>query len=189
MRLPLRLVAATVAAAASLATAGGVRAADDTSSTVGSTVAGPTSTTVATPPRPRQAAVGFVRVVLDEQRVYVYSRTRRLIATMPVSTGTDDTTPVGTFRVFSKSRDAYYAPNPRERMRWMTRFTVGRQGGNIGFHGIPYRVTKAGEVPFETPLGRAPSSHGCVRMSVADARWIFENLAMGATVSVVRSRS
>lgn len=188
MRVALRFVTATVVAAAGFFPASYVRAADDTSSTAGSTAVGSTAT-IPTPPRPRRVAVGFVRVVLDEQRVYVYSRSRRLIATMPVSTGTDDSTPVGSFRVFSKSKDTYYAPNPRERMRWMTRFTVGRQGGNIGFHGIPYRVTKSGEVPFETPLGRAPSSHGCVRMSVADARWIFENLSMGSTVSVVRTRS
>ena len=181
------IAASTVAALASLVHVVPARAVDDPAS------AASTSTTVAprstTPPRPKKAAVGFVRVVLDEQRVYVYSRTRRLITTMPVSTGTGDTTPVGTFKVFSKSKDAYYAPNPNERMRWMTRFTKGSEGGNIGFHGIPYKVTKAGEVPFPTPLGRAPSSHGCVRMAVSDARWIFHNVTLGMVVSVVRSRS
>ncbi len=70
----------------------------------------------------------------------------------------------------------------------MTRFTKGRQGGNIGFHGIPYTVTKNGEVPFYTPLGRAPSSHGCIRMRVSEARWVFQNMDIGATVTVVRSR-
>jgi lipoprotein-anchoring transpeptidase ErfK/SrfK len=43
-------------------------------------------------------------------------------------------------------------------------------------------------VPFYTPLGIAPSSHGCIRMRVADAKWVFQNMPLGATVSVLRTR-
>lgn len=133
-------------------------------------------------------AIAFARIVLDEQRAYFYNANRRLIVTIPVSTGVDDQTPLGTFKVFSKSEQAVYAPDPRERMKWMTRFTVGREGGNIGFHGIPYRVTKTGEVPIPTPLGEAPSSHGCIRVRVSDAKWIFSNMSLGTTVTVIASR-
>ena len=132
--------------------------------------------------------IGSAVVVLGEQRVYVYSRSRRLIATIPVSTGLDDTTPVGSFRVFSKSDIAYFTPNPGERMRWMVRFTKGRGGDNIGFHGIPFRVTAAGETPLRTPVGQAPSSHGCVRSREADAKWLFDHMRIGTPVRVVRSR-
>jgi lipoprotein-anchoring transpeptidase ErfK/SrfK len=159
---------------------------------VSTTVPAPTTTTTTLPrvsrPQRGRASIGFTRIVLDEQRVYVYNHRKRLIATLPVSTGVDDQTPVGTFKVFSQSVQAYYAPSPNERMRWMTRFTKGREGGNIGFHGIPYKVTKSGEIPFFTPLGVAPSSHGCIRMRVADAKWLFKNMKIGTVVSVVRSR-
>jgi lipoprotein-anchoring transpeptidase ErfK/SrfK len=159
---------------------------------VSTTVPAPTTTSSTlprlSPPQRGKASIGFTRIVLDEQRVYVYNHRRRLIASLPVSTGVDDQTPVGTFKVFSQSAQAYYAPSPNERMRWMTRFTKGRQGGNIGFHGIPYKVTKSGEIPFPTPLGVAPSSHGCIRMRVADAKWLFKNMKIGTVVSVVRSR-
>lgn len=160
--------------------------------TVSTTAPEQTTTTTTLPrvskPQRGVASIGFARVVLDEQRVYVYNHRRRLIATLPASTGVDDQTPVGTFKVFSQSAQAFYTPNPNERMRWMTRFTKGRQGGNIGFHGIPYKVTKSGEIPFPTPLGVAPSSHGCIRMRVADAKWLFHNMDIGTVVSVVRSR-
>ena len=159
---------------------------------VSTTVPAPTTTTSTLPrvssPQRGKASIGFTRIVLDEQRVYVYNHRRRLIATLPASTGVDDQTPVGTFKVFSQSAQAFYTPNPNERMRWMTRFTKGREGGNIGFHGIPYKVTKTGEIPFPTPLGVAPSSHGCIRMRVADAKWLFHNMKIGTVVSVVRSR-
>jgi lipoprotein-anchoring transpeptidase ErfK/SrfK len=134
------------------------------------------------------AEIGYATVVLDEQTTYVYSPSRRLIATLPVSTGLDETTPVGSFTVFSKSADTFYTPNPRERMRWMTRFTKGPNGGNIGFHSIPYMTTKTGEVKFPTPVGLAPSSHGCVRMRDADAQWLFENITLGTVITVIQSK-
>ena len=140
-------------------------------------------------PRRDPAKVAFAKVVLSEQRAYFYNASKRLIVTLPVSTGTDDQTPIGVFKVFSKSKLAYFAPVPNERMRYMVRFTKGRGGDNIGFHGIPFRVTKSGETPLYTPLGVAPSSHGCIRMHESDARWVYENMALGTRVTVVRSRA
>jgi lipoprotein-anchoring transpeptidase ErfK/SrfK len=163
----------------------------DTTLPVEITVA-PTTTTSTLPPvsRPqkRRVNIAFARIVLSEQRAYFYTTSRRLIATLPVSTGADDQTPVGRFKVFSKSAQTFYEPNPSERMKFMTRFTKGREGGNIGFHGIPYKVTKNGDVPFYTPLGIAPVSHGCIRMRTTDAKWVFENMKLGSVVTVVRTR-
>ena len=191
MNVRLPLLAATLIA--SVAVPSVASATDDTTPTIPTTTVEDTTTTTSTlppvsPPQRRRINIAFARVVLDEQRAYFYNSSRRLIATLPVSTGVDDQTPLGVFKVFSKSAETFYTPNPRERMRFMTRFTIGREGGNIGFHGIPYRVTKSGEVPFYTPLGLAPSSHGCIRMRVADAKWVFQNMAIGSTVSVLLSR-
>ena len=158
--------------------------------TVELTIATTTTSTLPPVSRPqkRRVNIAFSRIVLSEQRAYFYTASRRLIATLPVSTGADDQTPVGTFKVFSKSAQAYYSPSPNERMKFMTRFTKGREGDNIGFHGIPYKVTKNGDIPFYTPLGIAPVSHGCIRMRVADAKWVFENMKLGSVVAVVRTR-
>lgn len=145
-------------------------------------------TTKPMPARRPKMRIASVVVDLDTQTAFVYARSRRLITSIPVSTGLWDSTPTGSFRVFSKSAQTFYTPSPDEKMRWMVRFTKGRQGGNIGFHGIPYRVTEQGEVPFPTPIGKAPSSHGCVRMRVPDARWLFDNIDVGTPVRVVRSR-
>lgn len=136
----------------------------------------------------RKVSIAYARVVLDEQQAYFYNDKRKLIAKLPVSTGLDGSTPTGRFKVFSRSAQTFYLPRPQEKMKFMTRFTVGRNGGNIGFHGIPYVVTKKGNVRFPTPLGIAPSSHGCIRMLDSHAQWVFENLPRGATVSVVESR-
>lgn len=197
MKLPRRIVALCLMAGTMVPAATAHAVEDTTTSTIpdssSTTQTTETSTSTTTLPpvskTPRKkVAIAFSRVVLSEQRAYFYDARRRLIATLPVSTGLDDTTPVGTFKVFSRSAQTFYTPNPSEKMKWMTRFTKGRQNGNIGFHGIPYKATKAGNIPFPTPLGEAPSSHGCIRMRNADAKWVFENMKLGTVVSVVRTR-
>jgi len=184
------LFAVTFGASHAIATDDTTPNASSTSTTEESTTVAPTTTTLppVSPPQRGRAAIGFARIILDEQRAYIFNNRRRLIATLPVSTGTDDQTPVGTFKVYSKSAQTYFSPDPSERMRWMTRFTKGREGAAIGFHGVPFRVTKSGEVPIFTPLGEYPVSHGCIRVRVADAKWIYDNMNLGTTVSVLRTR-
>lgn len=191
-------VIAVVATLLGVSSAALVRAQEQDSTTPTSevpetTVEIPTTTTTVVKPSkiklPRKkVTIAFARIVLDEQQAYFYNEKRKLIAKLPVSTGLDNSTPVGKFKVFSRSAQTFYAPRPKEKMRYMTRFTIGEEGGNIGFHGIPYMVSKKGNIRFPTPLGVAPSSHGCVRMLDSHAKWVFENMPRGATVSVVESR-
>ena len=197
MKLPRRILALCLVVGTMSPAALASAVEDTTTTTIPSDTSTPeasssTSSTSTLPPvskTPRKKInIAFSRIVLSEQRAYFYDSRRRLIATLPVSTGLDDTTPVGTFKVFSRSAQTFYIPNPSEKMKWMTRFTKGRENGNIGFHGIPYKATKSGNIPFPTPLGKAPSSHGCIRMRNADAKWVFENMKLGAVVSVVRTR-
>lgn len=142
-----------------------------------------------TPPTRAAAPIGVVRVVLSEQRAYVYGQDRRLIATLLVSTGLNDSTPTGRFKVFSKSALTYYTPNPGEKMRWMVRFIKSPTGAHIGFHSIPFRVKNGREIKFPTPVGVAPSSHGCVRVTDTDAKWLFDNMTLGTIVIVQRTRA
>jgi len=160
-----------------------------TSSTTSIVAPDTTSTTVAKKPQPskapsRKSIIGKIVVDLSDQTTVVYDKSGAVLRTFDVSTGLDSSTPLGTFKVFSKSSRTFYTPRPEEKMRWMTRFTKGRRGGNIGFHGIPYKVTKQGEVAFPTPLGVAPSSHGCVRMLETEAKWIYTRSDIGTVVKV-----
>ena len=199
MKLLSRVTACAVTGVLMLGTsAASVRADSGSDSSSDSTlvpstdsVAPPTTTTLppVSGPQRGRTKIAVVRVILSEQRAYVFAPTHRLIATLPVSTGLLDTTPVGVFKVFSKSALAVFSPEPGEKMRWMTRFAKGPMGDNVGFHGIPFKVTKQGETPIPTPLGIAPASHGCVRLRVADAKWIFDNLPVGGVVRVDRTRN
>ncbi|MET8152006.1 Ig-like domain-containing protein [Actinoplanes sp. NPDC049668] len=53
------------------------------------------------------------------------------------------------------------------------------------------RITYSGEflhaAPWNRSLGRANLSHGCINLSTADAKWVYENFLIGDIVDVKRS--
>lgn len=175
--------------------AGAVFIADSSSSEVPTTEPVPTTAETTVPDsadggavsRPK-VVIATVRVVLSEQMAYAYDSSRKLVATLPISSGLNGSTPVGSFKVFSRSARTFYAPDPSEKMDWMVRFTKSVRGNNIGFHSIPYRLTKKGKVLVPTPIGKEPSSKGCIRLRAADARWLFHNVRNGTRVIVQRTR-
>ena len=125
---------------------------------------------------PPAVAVGKIDVSIKLQRAFVYDTNGALMREIPVSSGARGRTPLGNFRVYSRSSWTTSASDSRVSMKWMTRFN-----GGIGFHGIPRR----GSTPLATPLGVRPVSHGCVRMADADAEWIFHNVPNGTPVNVI----
>ncbi|MDJ0952316.1 MAG: L,D-transpeptidase family protein [Acidimicrobiia bacterium] len=115
-------------------------------------------------------------VYLGEQQMELLDVDGAVIHRFPISSGRDGLTPIGSFKVQSKSDLAYSATDyPNITMRWMTRFN-----GGIGFHGIPVQ----NGAQLDTPLGVAPVSAGCVRMDDAAAKVVYDLLAVNADVIV-----
>ncbi len=120
--------------------------------------------------------IGWIDVSIRLQRAYVYAGNGVLLREIPVSTGAGGRTPLGHFRVYSRSAITSSTTDSRVTMRWMTRFN-----GGIGFHGIP----RKGSTPLATPLGQRAVSHGCVRMADSDAFFIYTYVPNGTPVNVI----
>ena len=116
-----------------------------------------------------------------QQRVWVINEQNEAIRTFLVS-GMLGQPGKGTFRVFSKSPTSYSPEFAGVTFRYMTRFAIGRNGGNIGFHEIPVRNNK----PMQTveELGAFKGS-GCLRSSTQDAIFIYQWAKIGTKVVVV----
>ena len=116
-----------------------------------------------------------------QQRVWVINADNEVIRTFPVS-GMLGQPGKGTFSVFSKSPTSYSPEFAGVTFRFMTRFAIGRNGGNIGFHEIPTRNNK----PMQTvdELGTFKGS-GCLRSSTQDALFIYQWATLGTKVVVV----
>jgi len=116
-----------------------------------------------------------------QQRVWVINENNEVVRTFLVS-GMLGQPGKGTFRVFSKSPTSFSPEFAGVTFRYMTRFAIGRNGGNIGFHEIPIRNKR----PMQTvdELGAFKGS-GCLRSSTQDAIFIYQWAKIGTKVVVV----
>ncbi|MDT7513415.1 L,D-transpeptidase [Bifidobacterium sp. H1HS10N] len=121
-----------------------------------------------------------LEVSLQDQRVYVRDGSQ-LLYTMYASTGMDDSTPRGSFRIQSERGDHFYNPSEGMGARYYTSFL---NHGVFLFHSVP-TDSKGGYIKEEADmLGIRPGSHGCIRLTVPDARWIMQSVPTGTPVLV-----
>ncbi|RSX53519.1 peptidase [Bifidobacterium goeldii] len=119
-----------------------------------------------------------IEVSLGAQRVYVKSGSNT-IYTMIASTGTNNTTPRGIFHVQNRGMNFY---NPSEGMGanyWVS----WKDWGVYLFHSVPTDANGNYIVSEANKLGH-PASHGCVRLSIPDAKWLYEQLPSGVQVHI-----
>jgi lipoprotein-anchoring transpeptidase ErfK/SrfK len=176
-----RVIAAAVFVLSIMNSAG---VASASAGSIGETTTTTTTTTVLVEVAPVPIKSGTGRRIVyanRQQRVWVINENNEVIRTFLVS-GMLGQPGKGTFRVFSKSPTSFSPEFAGVTFRFMTRFAIGRNGGNIGFHEIPIRNNK----PMQTveELGAFKGS-GCLRSSTQDAIFIYQWAKIGTKVVVV----
>ncbi|WP_270335939.1 L,D-transpeptidase [Ligilactobacillus agilis] len=131
----------------------------------------------------------WIKVVISKNRVYLMDG-KKVVYTMYASAGEYErqadgkkksTTPTGTYYIQAERGDSFYNPNLNEGANYWTSWL---NHGEYLFHTVPtdangnYKVTEAKK------LGKKPASHGCIRLSVADAKWINQNVPQGTKVVI-----
>lgn len=153
----------------------------------------PTTTSTTTAPSTVSIAVSTLavpknsgsgrRIVYSNRqlRVWVINRSGEVIRTFLVS-GMRGQPQKGSYFVKNQIMSSFSHELEGVKFRFMTRFAIGRNGGDIGFHEIP---TKNG-VPLQTEakLGTYLGG-GCLRSSTADAKFIYAWAKLGTRVIVV----
>lgn len=81
----------------------------------------------------------------------------------------------GRFTVGSKG---YYFDSGSARCFYFTQFS-----GNYLFHSVLYAQTSSPQRVTDATMGR-PASHGCVRLQLSNAKWIYDNIPRGSKVYV-----
>jgi lipoprotein-anchoring transpeptidase ErfK/SrfK len=138
--------------------------------------------------RPRITRANFGPVIVirrTSHRLYLY-RGSRYWTTFGVAVGMPQyPTPLGSFSIASKQRNPWWYPpdsawaagaspippgpgNPLG-TRWM-----GLSRGGVGIHGTPDSAS----------IGYS-ASHGCIRMRIPQAEWLFERVHVGTPVFIV----
>ncbi len=119
----------------------------------------------------------IIDVNLTVQRVDIQYQ-GKIIKSMSCSGGLPETpTPTGVFQTNQKIEYSYVERFGQAAYYW-TRFY-----GLYLFHSVPY--DKEGNLQTEelAKIG-SPASHGCIRLYLEDAKWMYDNLPLGVTVHI-----
>lgn len=124
----------------------------------------------------------WILVSKKQQRVYLVNR-GKVLYTMYASTGTgkDDNTPSGLYHIQAERGNSFYNSKSGEGANYWVSW---KNHGEYLFHSVP--VDRHGNYVMSeaNKLGKTAASHGCVRLSVPDARWLFQNIKQGTRVII-----
>jgi lipoprotein-anchoring transpeptidase ErfK/SrfK len=131
--------------------------------------------------------IDFTHLVIDcdvTKQLITVKQGDKVVRTMPTSSGLDtipdNSTPLGTFNVQPERGTWFYSEQYQEGAKYWTSW---KDHGVFLFHSVV--MDKDGNVKKdeEAKLG-TKASHGCFRLPVDDAKWIFDNIKVGTKVVV-----
>ncbi|MDK0675206.1 L,D-transpeptidase family protein [Clostridium perfringens] len=121
----------------------------------------------------------LVFVNIAEQKTYVYEGSKNdwtLDKTFTCSTGIEGKeTPVGVFTVQNRA-PWFFSPKYGQGGKYYVQFM-----GNYLFHSIPFDSDRT---TVSDPTLGVPSSHGCIRLSVEDSKWLYDNVQNGSKIII-----
>ena len=117
-------------------------------------------------------------VSLKDQKVLILDAEDRTVQEYVCSSGEKGSeTPTGTFTITDRGK-SFYNPKVKEGAYYWTRFYK-----TYLFHSLPFGENEKPEPEEAAKLG-TPASHGCVRLELEDAKWIYDNLPVGTEVTI-----
>ena len=137
-------------------------------------------------PRVTRAEFGPVIVIDRGANTLRLFDGKRLVRRFRVATGQSSyPTPTGTFEIVTKQENPWWYPPPSPWARGLrpvppgpgnplgTRW-MGLSAAGVGIHGTP----------SDTSIGYS-ASHGCIRMHIPEAVWLFQHVDVGTPVVIV----
>lgn len=122
----------------------------------------------------------WIHVNLKKQRVYLMNGKKQKLYTMYCSTGAHNATPTGTYHIENLRGDTFY----NQEAKSGGNYYVAWKGNDYLFHSVPID-SKGHYIKSQAKyLGKKPMSHGCVRLSIPDAKWMYKNIPTGTKVVV-----
>ena len=107
-----------------------------------------------------------IAVSIDKQKVYVYEN-NKLIKSMICSTGVEGSdTPLGKYNIITRA-EWFFSPQYQEGGKYYLQFM-----GDFLFHSVPCDRNKNVIPEEENKLG-FKASHGCIRLSMDDSKWLY----------------
>ncbi|GEL14958.1 L,D-transpeptidase [Pediococcus cellicola] len=122
----------------------------------------------------------WLDVSIAKQRVYIRNKQTRLY-TMYASTGENNSTPTGTYHIQAERGEFFYNAQSKEGAKY---YVSWKDHGIYLFHSVPTDQQGKFLVNEAEKLGKKANSHGCVRLSVPDAKWLYTHIKEGTKVVI-----
>lgn len=132
----------------------------------------------------------WIKVALLKNRTYLMSG-NKVIYTMYCSGGLFhkdpntgkmvSDTPTGTYQIQPERGQSFFNNSLNEGANYWVSW---KDNGVYLFHTVPTKKDGSYNVSEAEKLGKQPASHGCIRLSVPDAKWMMQNLKVGTKVVV-----
>lgn len=123
----------------------------------------------------------WIKVSKKKQRVYLIDN-GKVLYTMYCSTGTGkNDTPTGTYYIQAERGTYFYSQQSGEGAHYWVSWL---NHGEYLFHSVPTDESGNYKLSEAKQLGKKAASHGCVRLSVPDAKWFYENIKEGTKVVI-----
>jgi lipoprotein-anchoring transpeptidase ErfK/SrfK len=139
------------------------------------------------PPSRTRANFGPVIVIAREsKRLTLYNATSP-VRSFPIATGTAEyPTPLGSFSIATMQRDPWWYPPPDSEWARGAKPIPPGPGNPLGtrWMGLTAPLVGIHGTPDSASIGYS-ASHGCIRMHIPDADWLFDQVHVGTPVVIV----
>jgi lipoprotein-anchoring transpeptidase ErfK/SrfK len=142
--------------------------------------------TVLAPKLTRAQAWPVIVIRRAENKLFLYDRRARKPVVLGVATGQPSyPTPLGRFTIVSKQLNPWWYPPDSDWAQGLSPVPPG-PGNPLGTRWMGLSVPAVGihGTPDAASIGYS-ASHGCIRMQIPDAEWLFEQVSEGTTVFIV----
>lgn len=116
-----------------------------------------------------------IETSISQNRTYLKSNHKTLY-TFYSSAGVDNTTPTGTYATQPETSATFYNATEGEGANYAVSWL---DHGIYLFHSVPIDASGNYITSEAEKLGKQPGSHGCVRLSVADSHWLYQQAISG----------
>lgn len=125
----------------------------------------------------------WIHVSKENQKVYIMDG-NNIIYSMICSTGldlnSDTSTPEGTFSIQRERGLSFYNASEKEGAKYWVSW---KNHGEFLFHSVATDMN-GNVIPSEAQKLGQKASHGCVRLTLPDAKWIYDNIQMNTKVVI-----
>jgi len=141
-------------------------------------------TTVA--PALKSTAISSIIVIRRDSKRLMYYRGEKLVRTFTVATGQAIyPTPLGSYEIVQMWRNPWWYPPPSPWAKGLDPIPPG-PGNPLGTRWMGLSAPAVGihGTPDAASLGYS-ASHGCIRMAIPSAEWLFDHVQVGTPVIIV----